>query len=305
MPTNCICYDPKIDALIYQSKATLEGLSDKIVKSKFYGYSITHDAWTRVDLLQNYLRVLEDENRKLALGGSPCLSSYKLQSLAEKVRGLTTTCDINGRKDLIKEDDPITKNSWIAQNPYCVSRERWEKIAYIICDAFNLQINIVEDTEDCKLDMEVLSVEEVCDITFEIVRNLIPCDIIVALSVYHEMCDLDLNITRTLDESELDCNILVNDLQIDLDQQLYRELVSANISFDIIKTVYENGCSFNINNGDVELVTPMSAHSLSKLKFKGDPDIKTLTELGIEMEGSKFIEDSQIFIEKLKQDYGE
>ncbi|MCA9397879.1 hypothetical protein KC573_03540 [candidate division WWE3 bacterium] len=297
----CICYDPKLDALIYQSKATLENLSNEIVKSLSYGYSCDKNAKPKMDLLQNYLYVLEDENRKIALGGKPCLNCYVLQSLAEKVRKLTTSCNIALRKDLII--DRSEEEAWIAENPYCVSREKWERIAHIVCEAFNLDIKIVEVTKDCDLDLEVMSVETVCDLTFEIVRNIIPCDIILAISAYQEACDLGLTITRSEEECKIDFDLLVEEVNCDLDLKAYQKLIECNLSFDVIKTVYENGCSFNIGD-PVTLVTPMNEYPIEQLKFSGTPDMKLLKRLKIDISDSKFAKSPKSFIKALKQDYG-
>lgn len=296
----CICYDSNLDVLIYQSKATLGKLSNEIVKARFYGYSCDKRAVAKMDLLQNYLNVLEDENRKIVLGGKPCLDCYDMQSLAERVRKITTSCDINGRKDITVDESGV--DAWLISNPYCVSRERWERIAYIICEAVKLDITIVDSTEDCDLDVEVMTVEQVCDITFEIVRNIIPCDIMVALSVHKEMCDIGLTIVRTEEECKLDFNILVSEVECNIDFEFYKKLIDCNLSFDIIKAVYDNNCSFTLGD-PVTLVTPLNKYPISSLNFKGKPDIKALKKLGVNVEKSKYYKDPKLFVSKLKQDY--
>lgn len=297
----CICYDPKLDALIYQSKATLEKLSNEIVKALSYGYSCDKKAESKMDLLQNYLYVLEDENRKIALGGKPCLNCYVLQALAEKVRKLTASCNMGQRKDLIVDKSGV--DLWLIDNPYCVSRKKWERIANIVCEAFNLDIEIKNITDDCDLSLDIMSMETACDLTFEIVRNLIPCDIMLAISAYNEACDLGLEITRSEEECKIDFDLLVEEVECDLDLKAYQTLIECNLSFDIIKTVYENGCSFNIGD-PVTLVTPMNEYPLEQLKFKGTPNLGVLRKLNINTSDSKFVKNPKGFIKALKQDYG-
>lgn len=299
------CYDFKIDALIYQSKVALEGLSNEIVKSKMYGYSCDSNAENKVNQISNYLKVLEDTQRKAALGGKKCLNDYEKQAIFEKLRSMTVSCDIDGRRDVIKVIDENLKNKWIIESPNCVSREKWEKISYLICDAFNLDIKVVNLTQDCDLDIDVVSVNQLCDLTFQITRNLIPCDVMVAVSVYQEMCDLDLTINRTEDESELDYKILIQDSQVLFDLATYKKLIDSNLSFDIIKTVYENNCSIDIIEDNLILTTPMGVYPLNALKFKDKPKADEIIAMGIKDNNSEFIDNPDKFLKKLKQDYGE
>lgn len=298
----CVCYDYNLDKLIYESKVALEKLSDNIIKQLCYGYSCDKKAEDKSKTLKKYLDILEDENRKINLGGKGCLDCNNMQSLAEKVRGLTSTCDIECRKDLVLRTKEEEKNKWITENPYCVSRERWEKLSYAICDMFDFDIDIIETTKDCSLDLNVMSVSEVCDLTFEIVRKLIPCDIIVAISTYQKMCDLDFKINRTLKECDLDFKILSEEVECDLDIKSYRRLIECNLSFNIIKTIYENGCSISVGD-KIELVTPMNRYIIDKLSFKNIPSEEDIKRLGLDIEGSSFYKDSKSFLNSLEQDY--
>lgn len=322
----CICYDPELDSLIYQSKKTLSKLSHEIVKSKAYGYSCDKRAEEKADLLQNYLRTLEDENRKIAIGGKPCLNCDDAQSLAEKVRRLTTSCE-----NCIREDysvDESMEELWIAQNPYCVSREKWEKIAYTVCRAFNIDILAEDLTKDCDITLEALSVEQACNLTFEILREIIPCDIMLAISAYNEVCDLGLTISRTEEECALDFKILKEEVDCDLSLKAYKDLIKCNLSFDIIKTVYENGCTIEVENGLIPVLsTPVDKYPLMALA-SGTPDLKALKKIGVvrkpgpskffkesdkpkEIEqgikpstgSNKFFVSPERFIKQLKQDY--
>lgn len=303
----CICYDPDLDKLIYQSKEALERFSIEGVKARFNGFSCDKKADHKSDLLQNYLRVLEDEYRKISLGGEPCIDCKDLQTLSERVRKLSASCNLDMRRDVIV--DLSGEEAWIAQNPYCVSREDWERLAYIVCAEFKLDIVLTEVGEDCDLDLEVTRVEQMCDITFEIIRKIIPCDIMIALSIREEMCDLSLTVTRTEEECELDFNILISEVECDIDLETYIKLVECNLSFDVIKTVYENGCSFEIDENwqpsgqGVNLVTPLNTYPIDSLKFKGIPNIESLEKLSVDLSDSEYVQDPGEFIKKIKQDY--
>lgn len=285
------CHDAELDALIYQTKATLARLSDEIVKMRSFGFSCDKKAEPRSDLLGRYLNVLEDENRKIALGGKPCLDCYKKQSLAEKVRLLTYSCKLGLRKDLIVDESGA--DAWAINNPFCISRERWEKIATTVCAAFNLEINI----------NGVQDIDTMCNLTFELVRQSVSCDILVAISVYQEMCDLKFSISRSEEECKIDFEILTEELDCDLDFEMYKYLIECDLSFDIIKTVYENGCTFVVGD-PVSLVTPLGVIiPMQDFTIKGKPDIQTLKNLGVNLDNSKFIKNPNKFINKLKNDY--
>lgn len=301
---NCsICYNPDIDKLIYESKYTLNRLSTDIVKSKLYGYACDKNAEYKVNVLNNFLSVLENESSNIALGGEGCLNSFKLQSLAEKVRKFTTSCNINNRSDL--KIDESKEQEWIINNPYCVSRESWEKIAYAICSTFRLEVQRTKDICDtCDLRFDVLSEKEYCDLSFEITRNLIACDIILAIQVYKSMCDLNFKITRNEIECKLDFDILVNEHKCDLNFSVYKKLIDCNLSFDIIKTVYENGCTFEYTSGEVFIVSAMNKYPVNKLNFGGQINPMEIKKLKLNTSNSKYLKDPKAFIEKLKSDYG-
>lgn len=286
----CTCYNVDIEKLIYQSKSTLDSLSQKRAHNKAYGYSFSPEGFLKLDVLTTYLGILEDEYLNISFGGKPCLDCNNLQLLAEKVRKITINCDTSLRRDL--KVDNSKENEWISKNPYCVSREKWEELAYRICADFKLELK---------------STEIVCDISFEIIRKLIPCDIMVSIAVYKQQCDLDLEISRTEEECDIDFEILSQEVECDLDLKMYKTLVENNFSYDIIRTVYENGCTIEVNDSivpaEIHLVTPLKKYPIKDLNFKGIPDLKILKSLGVDTSDSKYIKDPNNFIQKLKQDY--
>lgn len=275
------------DKLIYQSKFTLNTLSQRRADSRTLGYSFTPEAELKLETLRSYLKVLDDEYENIILGGKPCLNCNKLQLLAEKTRLLSLSCDTSDRKD--QKTDSSGETAWIAKNPYCVSREKWERLAYKVCG-------------DLKLSLS--SVETVCDITFEIIRKLIPCDIMVSIAVYKQQCDLDLRISRTEEECEIDFEILAEETTVDFDLSTYKTLIANNMSYDVIRTVYENGCTIELNDSaEIMLVTQMRKYAVKDLDFNGIPDITKLKKLDVDISDSKYLHDPHKFIAKHTQDY--
>lgn len=289
---SCTCYDVDLDKLIYQSKSTVDSLSAKKANARSVGFSFTHDAVVKLELLNSYLKILQDENLNISLGGKGCLNCNDLQKLAEKTRQITTNCSTSSRKDQIVDDSKEAE--WISKNPYCVSREKWEELAYRVCG---------------DLRLELVAVQDVCDITFELIRKLIPCDLMVSIAVYKQQCDLGLKIKRTEEECDLDFEILSSETKCDIDLKTYKTLVEKNFSYDIIRNVYEHGCTLELNDegeGDVEihLVTPLRKYPIKNLRFSKIPEISNLSKYNIDISGSEYIKNPNKFIDKLKQDYG-
>lgn len=297
----CVCYNPELDELIYQSKVKLEQLSDNRIKVLYYGYSCDKTAEEKIKTLSNYIHVLEDENRKILLGGKECLNCDNLQRLAEKVRGLTASCDIDERRDLMVDKSGV--DAWLVKYPFCASYEKWEKFAYRVCGILNIQVHA--EKVECDVDFEIFSKEQVCNLAFDITREQIPCDIIMALSVYRQACDLDFTIKRNLQECKVDFKLLHSEVDCDLDFKTYRKLIECNLSYDVIRTVYENGCSFTIGEGEsAQLVSPLNSYPVSGFNFLDTPDLERLKKLGISTENSQYEENPKEFITKIKSDYG-
>lgn len=281
----CFC-NLNYDELIYSSKYTLNFLSKEEIKKLFWKYSCDIEVTEKINELLIYLDILNQEFINTSLGGFSCLNCCDEQHLKEKVLSLLRQCDTNSRFDFIKDTSSVDK--WIINNPFCVSREKWEKFAYRVCGILNLEIK---------------STEVVCDITFDIVKKILPCDVILAISVYEQVCNLGLSISRDEKECKLDFKILKNEIPCDLTFNIYKKLIACNLSFDIIKTIYTNNCSLEINDeGDAVLVTQYNSYKLKDLSFVGEPDIKKLASLGVDISNSEFHKNSN-FIKKLNQDY--
>jgi hypothetical protein len=229
--TCCVCQDIDIEDLIYQCKSSLDVLAEKRVNSRKYGTPF--NAHDKIKQLESYLPIFEDERFNILSGGKECLTCDKLQLLAEKTRKITASCEKSPRRNLKVDTSGVDK--YIVGNPYCVSREKWEELAYRVCREFKL---------------ELTSVETKCDITFELIRKLIPCDIMVSIAVYKQQCDLGLKVTRNEDECKLDFEILTSEVPCDLDLKTYKTLIDNNFSYDIIRNVYENGCTIELDDSE-------------------------------------------------------
>lgn len=237
----CSCFNPEFNDLISRIETTINGLSSDVTKARLYGFSCDKQAIEKIEVLISLYHVLVEENRNILLGGKPCLDCDDFQRLAEKVRKLTKAKSTDSL-----QIDRSNENVWVAQNPTCVSMERWQSFCNkLLCD-LKLDVKAKRIREDC-FDLKMSTDKNVCDFTFEIVRNLIPCDVVLAVSAYKQVCDLGLKVCRTKEECKLDFEILKSETNCNLDFKTYATLVDCNLSFDVIKTIYENGCEITFD----------------------------------------------------------
>lgn len=294
-----VCYDYQLDDLIYRMKVEISELSQEAVKSLHYGYSCDKKAEQKIRTLQSYLKQLESEYYNLAQGGKPCLEDYRMQMLAERIRKLTPSCSLSERQDVIIDESG--ENAWIADNPTCVSRQKWEKLAATVATCLNLIVESVPFDKKCEI---VMTMDDACQLTFELVKELIPCDVIMAIYVHKTACELNMKITRTLEECKLDYELLLEQVDCDLTLNDYYRLVECNISFDVAKAILTNGCAINVNDaGDVVVVTPMGEYPMDTFNFAGVPDVEVLKTLGADTSNSEYLKNPKRFIDNLNQDY--
>lgn len=295
----CTCYNPKLDELIYRAKYAIDKLSNEPVREKFYGYKCDDDRIDNLLAIQGYLKYLREEYLSIANGAEPCLNCYEEQSLAEKVRILTLDCDLEARKDIIIDESD--EQSWIAQHPTCVSREKWEKLASTLACELKLEVSSEEVDTECKVD--VISSEKFCNLTFELIRNMVNCDLIAAIYVHRNACDLNYSVKRTLKECELDYKLLVEQVDCNLTLGDYIRLVECNLSFDVIKTLAKSGCEIQVNNGNPVVVSTLGVYPLNEFQFFGEPNVKILSDLGADTSDSEYVKHGKSFLNTLNQDY--
>lgn len=239
----CICYNYNFRDLLYEAEYTINQLSTNKANSKTHRTPFNLVGETKLRNLHQYRRILNDEFINIELGGKGCLSCNQLQSLAERIRTITVSCDRQSKQDLTIDKSNVTK--WISKNPNCVAREKWEELAYMVCGEFKL---------------DIISTEVKCDITFDIVKKLIPCDLMVVLSAREEVCNIDLKISRTEEECKLDFELLSEKVNCDLTFDTYKTLIENNFSYDMIESIYENGCSIVLDDSEIRIhTTPFDA----------------------------------------------
>ena len=244
----------EIESLIYDIKERVIFLTDSIVSRLKNGVGCTKNDFKNIVTLNLYSSVLEKAKKLLYYEAKNCICDDKLCNLKENVLELLKLpCYPDCRLDIVLSRE--NELAWIAQNPYCVSREKWEALAYHVCDGIQLEIQKDEIR---------------CDIAFDIIKQVIPCDLLVSFQLRKEMCDLDFKINRTKEECKLDYELLIEQTNCDLEFKEYLCLIDCNLSFDMIKQVYGCGLRLEIdkNGKNPRIFTPLNSYGLNELGFK-------------------------------------
>lgn len=251
----CLSITPsEIDNLIFQLRFEYNKQASKVQKNLAYGYGSVTKHTNRQEKILLVQSALEDLYRSLINNASICLDCNRLNLLIDKARGLTTKYPKSQpRTDLHVDDSGET--AWLVQNPYCASYEKWEKLAYTVC-------------EQLTIDIELLSREVLCDLTFDIARNIVTPGVLRGLSAYSQACQLEWEITRTKKECEIDYELLLEKVEdCDITLEFYNELIDHNITYSLIAAVYKAGLSFEIVHGCPFLVTPTNRYNMHDLQF--------------------------------------
>ena len=196
-----------------------------------------------------------------------CFNKIEFQQYSDIVKGLTYDCTTSTPKVIVNSTN---KEQWEELNPDCINRKQWERIAYKICNKY-------------KLDISTEKIETICNIAFDITKNIVDCKLLSVLSVHQKLCELNITLEVSKESCKIQHNLLVEKYPTcDITLKDYITLTKCNYSFDIISEVYNNNCKIEINKSSILLITPSCSYDLNKdLKFanviaKNDADCKKL-----------------------------
>lgn len=297
----CACSSVDIENLILESKVAEHNYGKEIKSELYHGWTCDVDAKKKTDKLQTYRSLLEDEYFNTSLGGEACLDCDQLQLLYEKTKKLTVSCDIINRPDLVVGKD--NWDLWVAQNPYCIAREKWEYLAYdILCD---LQIEV-----------SIMDKSEICDLTLDIIREEISCDLVVALDICNKKCDINADVCITEQQCQLEFEKLICNKECEagltfcvtqtgnpFSQDTYNELVDLGISPTVINTIFESGSCITIEGEEPILHTTSNSYNIDSIRLTNEINLNTLSRYGVDLTNSKYAQDPNTFIESLNKDY--
>jgi hypothetical protein len=286
MDTNKVCglYSLRdLDLICLQIKNEQSKLSEKYLSELYrkYSNSATYESniKNRIKRLSVYHSIIRRLKQQVLCGSSICLDRVSLQGLVEKITRLVgKNCHISNNDYLI---DDSKEEQWVIKRPFCRTYEDWEKWAKYFAGKLKLELK----TETEQLNKLIL----------EISRETITANVLLALSAYTEAREnLNLEINRSDEEIKLDFELMLEKVSgFDLSLDVYVEMIKDHkLSFDIIKTVYDEGLSLDISGEKVQLKTPINAYTLEELS--GEIDVSYLKKFGM---------DSTINKKDLLQDY--
>lgn len=207
--------------------------------------------------LRLYIPNCEEENYialMLKTANVKCFSKEELQQYRDIIKNVTFSCNIfTSKVDTVDNNREL----WEENNPECISRKEWEKIALKICNKYKIEV-IAE------------RIESACDIAFEITKNIIDCDVLTLISIQQKMCDLNIKVEANKNQCSIDYKLLVEKHPFcNLSLKEYITLIDSGYSFEILSGIYNKNLKLEVDSkGITTLVSPISKYKLPEdLKF--------------------------------------
>lgn len=235
--------------LLYRVERDLHFAATDEVNLFLYNY---HPIIKNRKTLIRLLAILKKIEEELINNIPSCFTDKQLLKLQSLVKLNTNPAAITCYPILV---DGSKKQEWELAHPYCISRTRWEELAYKICG-------------DLKFDIKVI--DKSCDLLFDLTTNTISCNTTAALSIHQKLCDLDYKVKRTDKECAIDYNLLLeNHPDCGITYNLYKRLIDCNMSYDIIHQILCDNLSIDMINNTPTIKSVMGDYVLGKdIKFK-------------------------------------
>lgn len=248
----CLKYDYKdVDELTYKLKSKLQQLSSKKLANLYYGYFCEEDIDSNINAATTLLKSLNRIKVSYLHIGKYCLPEGVVQAIIEKAIKFVgkESCPKN-RKDIIVDGSQI--NQYLLSGPRCVTYDTWNKFSSFLCGNLGFQLKVEK---------------QICDITFDITRNILSCNLLYALQIKKELCDLGYKVVKTKDECKLEYKLLIEKYpNCNLEYKAYLSFVNDHqLTYPIFKEVYESGLTLAIQEGDAFVCTPINNYKLTEI----------------------------------------
>lgn len=169
----------------------------------------------------NLKSVIDQKIKDIYNGAESCLCEKSLCKVKDKaIEIIGVSCYDDCRMDI--QVDSSLEEAWINANPYCISKENWEKLLYKVCTDMQVDIAVVKKS---------------CDLVYDIVRE-------------YRNCSLDFNIESETLNCEIEFETIKRVNNCEITYQLYRSLRECGISYDLIRRALECGINFDIDLKD-------------------------------------------------------
>ena len=237
----------------FRNRQVLSNAGDTLANSLFYGYP--NQCVIDIEVNKNLLQIYERERVRKVLGGEGCLKPNQLAYLESFLLQQSKKCRTVNRSDL--SVDTTSLDSWVDMNPFCVSRETWEKRAYQICVGLSLDLK---------------STELVCDLAMDIVSKSGTCDIVLALKAKAEICDvLQLDLKKVCEEDcQLSFDLLKSECeQCDINLSTYTRCIQeCGLGVNFLNIVCKAGATVTVANNTATFTLGKSSFTAQDLMFK-------------------------------------
>lgn len=221
----------------------------------------------------------------LSKANPDCLDKYELKKYKGLLNTLLFDCVVSEKEVTVNNTN---REDWEKNNPSCVSRKQWEKIALKICKQYKLDILLERLNDNCEVDLQILSknnneecdlnfevnkqsMDKICDIAFDISKKIIDCEVLTAISIQQKMCEFNIKVDMNKDKCSAEYKLLIEKYpECNITKREYIKLLDTNFSFEVISSIYQKRLKLEVDSyGKTFLVSPLNKYSIDKdLKFK-------------------------------------
>ena len=162
----------------------------------------------------------------------------ELDNIIGKILG--QSIGVRNRTDLIKEKN----DTWAIQHPDCLTYSRWERLSQLICDSLDIKVEITK---------------KMCDLTYNLSKDIISCDVFAAVTTYNKACSLGIKAEKDEIQCKTDVSILKEKYpDCNLNARLYKKLIGCGMTYDIVETIVcKGGMDVYVKADEAYLKTPL------------------------------------------------
>jgi hypothetical protein len=160
--------------------------------------------------------------------------------------------------------------------PVCDIDISFNKVLPIDCDV-NISFDEIAPTEcitdilvdmiskDCDVFIDVSKKEKICDLAFDISKNVIDCDVLTVISIQQKLCDLNIQIEPSKKQCEAEHKILIEaHPTCTLTKKDYTTLISRNYNYCGISMIFDKGLEFTVDKDTECIKTSLNTYSTSE-----------------------------------------
>lgn len=253
--SNC-CHDfdyRSFYEIVYHAKTKYASLADSVLSRLEYGYGCECDEKNTLERLEGYVVSLERIKKQFLKGDIDCQKCKNTQRLIEKIRDIAADYCLDGFEDIT--EDKTLQQQWLLKNPYCVVRERYERLAYLLCGQL-------------KVDFKVVTPKDVCNLAYDIAAKTFDCDLLATVAAQKTVCDLGYELKMTKEDCKISFDAIQKKTNCNLNLDTYSRLVNCNISPSFIVKACENGLTLDVDELDqLSISSPSQVYSLNNFDF--------------------------------------